>query len=841
MAGTSDNASSAVTRSRRRLGLLVLAWGVQAIVTQSILVREAIVLMSGSEFAWGIVLFAWLLGVAAGAPAGGRLVGKRAVPEVLLAIALLGLGIATAVDLWVFRGARAWFDVRPGEMLSLPTTALASLLFIPPTSFFIGVAFPLACAVRSARASLSFARVYALESAGSLIGGAAFSFWLVDHLSPIQTVFICTSLTSAAAAWLLWARSDSGSRRAVVDGGRDSRQGACEKGFSHEGFSHERSARGWAACLAVIAVASMFLALAVGARIDRRLIERRWATIAPGHRLVAEGESRYQNLALGVREHQYSLYCNGQVAADFPDPYAFVPQAHLWMCQHPAPRRVLMLGGGAEGLLAEILRHPVELVDYVEPDAMQIDLLLPFLADADRQALKDARVRMHHEDARYFVKKQRNRFDLVVARLPEPTSAFRARFYTAEFFGELRRAMTPRSVLCLTATASPGELSALSAEYLASLRATISRHFPAVTVCWGDPAQVFAATEDGATSASPPELTRRYAERGVQPGLFNPLWFEATDWLEAEKIRRRARELDDASGVSISADLRPSIYMQRLALWERMTSGASGGFIERLRGVGLWQLVAALAALAGATLLICRGRRSPAFQARGSDRDGGPIRGFGALVLSVSTTGFATMAMSIIWLFAFQNLYGHVYQRIGWIVALFMAGLVIGCLLSERWTAGARGGEGGAAAASWRRLIVVDLAIALLAMAVPLVLAGLARLQAESEAFMLVEWAISILVCLTGVGCGAAFPLAGKWLVAARGTTVNGHAGRAAGIVVGADHAGACIGALLTGILLVPVFGMAVSAYLLAGMKAASALILAVGGGAGAATRRSVA
>jgi spermidine synthase len=839
MAGISDNATSASARGRFSLGLLALAWGVQAIITQSLLVREAIVLMSGSEFAWGVVLFAWLLGVAVGAPVGSWLARRRIRPEVALALVLFGLGVATAADLWILRGARAWLGVQPGEMLPLAKTALASLLFIPPTSLFIGTAFPLACAAGRCKPLLSFARVYAIESAGSLIGGAVFSFWLVDQSSPIQTVLVCTAMTTAAAAGSLRIRPGIGERRSVPPAEGDSRENECEKGLARAW---------WAACFAVIAAASLLIALSAGSRLDRWLIERRWETIAPGYELVAEGESRYQNLALGVREHQYSLYCNGQIAADFPDPYAFVPLAHLWMCEHPAPRRVLVLGGGAEGLLAEILRHPVESVDYVEPDAMQIELILPFLAGDDRRALHDARVTVHHEDARHFVKRQLDRFDLVIARLPEPTSAFRARFYTAEFFGELRRAMTPRSVMCMTATAAPGELSPLSAEYLASIRATIRRHFPSVTICWGDPAHIFAATQDGLTSVAPAELARRYTERGVQPGRFNPLWFEATDRLAPEKVRRRACELDEASGGTISADLRPTIYLQRLALWERMTGGPSRRFIEQLRSVKLGELIAGLAVLVVATLLVCRAWRSSSLQPRGSGRGGesqstgsvsrgadpsrerGPIRGLGAIVLSVATTGFVTMAVSIVWLFAFQNLYGHVYQRIGWIVALFMAGLVIGCLLSERWARRDQGG-GRSRPALCRRLIVVDVAIALLAAAIPQVLAALGRLQTASCAFSLVEWTISILMCLTGVVCGAAFPLAGAWLVGGRGVVVGGRGGIAAGVVVGADHAGACVGALLTGILLVPVFGTTVAAYVLAGTKLVSAVVLATSSG----------
>ena len=52
--------------------------------------------------------------------------------------------------------------------------------------------------------------------------------------------------------------------------------------------------------------------------------------------------------------------------------------------------------------------------------------------------------------------------------------------------------------------------------------------------------------------------------------------------------------------------------------------------------------------------------------------------------VAIIAGGFATMALSIIWLFAFQNLYGYVYQRIGWIIAIFMGGLVIGCELVNR-------------------------------------------------------------------------------------------------------------------------------------------------------------
>ena len=57
-----------------------------------------------------------------------------------------------------------------------------------------------------------------------------------------------------------------------------------------------------------------------------------------------------------------------------------------------------------------------------------------------------------------------------------------------------------------------------------------------------------------------------------------------------------------------------------------------------------------------------------------------------------------------------------------------------------------------------------------------------------------------------------------------------GGAGAPGGCVLGADHAGACLGALLCGILLVPVFGTLTTAFLLAGMKVISVgLLLSLG------------
>ena len=556
-----------------------------------------------------------------------------------------------------------------------------------------------------------------------------------------------------------------------------------------------------------------------GDRLERVLVQRRWHGLAPGYKLVAYRESKLQNLAIGERFDQYTLYSNGQVTVSFPDPTSFIPLAHFWMCQHPDPKRVLAIGGGAEGLLAEILKHPVQRVDYLEPDPQQIELIRPFLTGADRAALADPRVAVHHLDPRFFIKRQRDAYDLVIARLPEPTSALRARLYTVEFFAELAAAMTDRAVLCFTATATPGNLTTAAAEYLASIRATLAPHFDQIVIGWSDPAQVLAATADGLIATDSQQLAHRAEQRRIEPSWVLA-WLEgATDWLEPGKLAQRAAEIAAVSDPAISTDLHPQIYLQRLALWEQMTGGPKQRLVEQLRQVRSAQVLGILAVAAVLIMALTYVRAHWPARRRGNRPTAWLASA--AVTCSIAATGLVTMSLSIIWLFAFQNLYGYVYQRIGWIIALFMGGMVLGGQLVNRALSRAHPASGAGARRWWAYLVLVDGALALLAASIPMLLTTLNSLASSAGALRFIEVTISAAVALTGLLGGAAFPLA-----AALRTALGDSTGHSAAAIEAADHGGACVGALLCGIVLVPVLGTGTAAWTLAAIKVATVLLL---------------
>jgi len=81
--------------------------------------------------------------------------------------------------------------------------------------------------------------------------------------------------------------------------------------------------------------------------------------------LLAVHDTPYGRTAVTGRLGQVTVFHNGALASESQGTSAeeFV---HLAALQCPAPRRVLVLGGSAEGLVREVLKHGPERVEVVE-------------------------------------------------------------------------------------------------------------------------------------------------------------------------------------------------------------------------------------------------------------------------------------------------------------------------------------------------------------------------------------------------------------------------------------------------------------------------------------------
>ena len=139
------------------------------------------------------------------------------------------------------------------------------------------------------------------------------------------------------------------------------------------------------------------------------------------------------------------------------------------MCQHPAPEKVLLINDGLTGLVRNILQHNVKTIDYIEIDTEMVSLVRPILADKDKRALDYQRVNIIYKDGRQFVKSIQGTYDLIMVNTPEPTTAALNRFYTVDFFKEIKNALTENGVMVIGLSASSNYLGGIISNYAASL------------------------------------------------------------------------------------------------------------------------------------------------------------------------------------------------------------------------------------------------------------------------------------------------------------------------------------------------------------------------------------
>ncbi len=785
---------------QRSILLTYFVLGGYAVCAQSTLLREAQVLVFGSELSWGLVLGFWLAGVAGGAAVGGRLARSRRRALSGLVTAGLAMPLVLAATVAFLRVGRALVGVGPGAYVGPGAMVLLTVLGTAPVSVWVGLAFP-AASVLMARddgdasdRARAVGWVYLSESFGSLVGGAVFSFLLVGRVGAIPLALGGGAVLAIAL--------DTLARREFPG----------------------RAVRFAPAGMAVVLAGSVAVFPASWA--DQETVRRRWHTFAHTMRLVASADTRYQNVAIGALENQYSVYTNGTVDASWPNHAEAAARAHLVACQHPDPQRMLVLDGGADGLLKELRRHRPDRLDFVTLDARRLDLVRARLDEPDRQALAALGESVHFADARRFVKRaaaEGRRYDLVVLAAPEPASTLEARLYTREFFRELAGAMADDGVLVFTLSVPVGYWSAEPAEYVGSIRQPLmeAEAFPDVILTFGSPMVCFAARRRGVLTESGEVLARRYRERGVESPYFDPLWFQgATELLDAEKRRQIRQALAAHPPAFANTDARPVAAFYHVRYWLAQSAAAHrrpdapaehrpdvlGAFLHlRLE----WVLAAVAAGTVFAAGLGLVGK------ARGLRR--------AAVLWSVGTTGFAAMALEIVLLYTFQTLYGYVYSMVGLVIGVFMFGLVVGSLAMNRrlrrLRAAGRPGPGLATVAA------LDLAVAVFAVGL-LVGVGLLRRWSADVPVQVVTFA---LVGVSGVLGGLVFPLAAAVSLREEGSRT----GRAAGAIDAADHVGGCAGALVTGTVLVPVLGLAGACLTVVAMKALSAALAGMSSRAG--------
>lgn len=112
--------------------------------------------------------------------------------------------------------------------------------------------------------------------------------------------------------------------------------------------------------------------------------------------------------------------------------------SHMPLSIHPSPRYVLIIGGGDCGAAQEAAKYEsVEQIDLVEIDEAVVRACKQFMPEISGGPVSDSRIHFHYCDGVEFVKRYRNKYDVVIVDSSDPigpaVQLFETSFYQSLF------------------------------------------------------------------------------------------------------------------------------------------------------------------------------------------------------------------------------------------------------------------------------------------------------------------------------------------------------------------------------------------------------------------------
>jgi spermidine synthase len=248
-------------------------------------------------------------------------------------------------------------------------------------------------------------------------------------------------------------------------------------------------------------------------------------TAVEGHmhaiaRTIVTCQTKFQLMEI-LETHSYGkcLVLDGRIQSSQADEFvyheALVQPALL---AHPRPRRAMVIGGGEGATIREILRHPT-ITDclMVDIDAEVVEECRKHLPEMHQGAFDDPRTRVLHEDARAYLERTTERFDLIVVDLVEPLEEGPAcLLFTREFYALIRDRLTEQGVMTMQA----GMTKVNDLFFYGAVHRTLREVFPVVAPyqgfisCFGTPwGFILASKGPDPRTESAAEIDRVIAER----------------------------------------------------------------------------------------------------------------------------------------------------------------------------------------------------------------------------------------------------------------------------------------------------------------------------------------
>lgn len=721
----------------------IFAYGLFSIAAQTLIFREFTTSFESNDIAVGIFFGCWFLWVALGAIVvnkSGRLAGRLTANIEWVLLAYLP---AFVIQAFLIIEIRRLAGIAPYTLLPIPAVLILGVSVNAPVSFLTGLLFPLICKCVRRDTTSAVSRVYLFESLGSFVGGLGTTALLAYGVSPAQVFLIISLILSVAVLSSLFLVSQL--KRIIFK--------------------------------TITALVVVFLSFTIisgsGTAITKFVNTVRWSRLLPAESFVGSFQTAQAQYLYGKYQNQWVVERQGSVIETVPDPTSAGRVIALTISQNPKARRVLIVGSGLS-LCRQFLQLPqIDRLVWAQADGEYIDKVLEILP-ADL-TITDKRFEGRMGDVRSILAQGDERFDLVIINMPETLNAVSNRYWTLDFYGQVKRSLNPDGVLAICVASGENIMGTELVTIGASAKATLSRVFKNMVFVPGDWAWFIASDGDNLTG-EPGDLRDRFAGIAGAEAIY-----PANGLLSIYIPDRAEKSLDAYNSADLPAehlinlDSRPLANLFSLLLSVRQSDAPVTRLFRYLLPAGLPVFLAPIVIFVLIRFMFI-------FTSRAGDR----VSVFDCAFL-VFSAGAVGIGVVVVLMFLYQTRFGSLYLYIGAVSSLYMAGLAAGAYIAGRLLA------------IRSRLVFIN----------ELILAGVLAVHCAAMVIIALwptggwrhlHFAVSFIVC--GLCAGCYFPIAARLLADRQIETTTATSG-----IEKADHFGAMAGGLLASLVLIPVLG----------------------------------
>ena len=403
--------------------------GFCALAYEVLWTRIMVFFLGSTTYAFATMLAAFLFGIALGSMVFSRWVDRIKQPIAIFGIVQLGIGLFALILMPAFEELYGMSSALQSTFgASRFWTFFSCFLVMCLPTFLMGASFPLVTKIYTGSArqlGRSIGNVYAVNTAGSILGAFCAGFILIPLLGIRPSIVLTVALNTGIGCLL------------VLRGGRLTE--TAKSFLQGIGIGMPVLNAGLAVILLLTVNQPLFLKSAI------------FKTQRPGDTLVDYNEEVDATVTtLKDDEGVYRLYVDTNQAADASrwDSPSHRVIAHLPLLLHPRPKQALVVGFGMGLTSHSITQHGVR-VDAIELSSGVISAAQKHFTHVNENVFENPLFNYRLNDGRNHILMTKTKYDMISTGIIHPlVSAGSSNIYTADFYRLCRRILSEDGIMC---------------------------------------------------------------------------------------------------------------------------------------------------------------------------------------------------------------------------------------------------------------------------------------------------------------------------------------------------------------------------------------------------------